>query len=100
MGEIFSLNLRSFDPCQPLVYGFFSYGLLQFWRELILYSFLNQTSLNLFIVVVKFLQAMLINNDLHMLDEMYGKSVEVHTSNKDLHLQLDSCKLHLNLFSR
>ncbi|KAD3641546.1 hypothetical protein R6Q59_004164 [Mikania micrantha] len=66
----------SFDPDKPLVSGF-----LQFLRALILYGYLIPISLYVSIEVVKFLQAMLINNDLHLFDEMSGKSVEARTSN-------------------
>ncbi|KAI3728061.1 hypothetical protein L6452_16689 [Arctium lappa] len=66
----------SFDPDKPLISGF-----LQFLRALILYGYLIPISLYVSIEVVKFLQAMLINNDLHLFDEMSGKSVESRTSN-------------------
>ncbi|KAI3501644.1 hypothetical protein L1887_29567 [Cichorium endivia] len=66
----------SFDPDKPLISGF-----LQFLRALILYGYLIPISLYVSIEVVKFLQAMLINNDLHLFDEMSGKSVEARTSN-------------------
>ncbi|CAH1442209.1 unnamed protein product [Lactuca virosa] len=60
----------SFDPDKPLISGF-----LQFLRALILYGYLIPISLYVSIEVVKFLQAMLINNDLQLFDEMSGKSV-------------------------
>ncbi|CAH1415133.1 unnamed protein product [Lactuca virosa] len=66
----------SFDPNKPLISGF-----LQFLRALILYGYLIPISLYVSIEVVKFLQAMLINNDLQLFDEMSGKSVEARTSN-------------------
>ncbi|PWA97906.1 P-type ATPase, HAD-like domain protein [Artemisia annua] len=66
----------SFDPDKPLISGF-----LQFLRALILYGYLIPISLYVSIEVVKFLQAMLINNDQHLFDEMSGKSVEARTSN-------------------
>ncbi|KAJ9549620.1 hypothetical protein OSB04_022163 [Centaurea solstitialis] len=66
----------SFDPDKPLISGF-----LQFLRALILYGYLIPISLYVSIEVVKFLQAMLINNDLQLFDEMSGKSVESRTSN-------------------
>ncbi|XP_071694162.1 probable phospholipid-transporting ATPase 4 [Rutidosis leptorrhynchoides] len=66
----------SFDPDNPLVSGF-----LQFLRALILYGYLIPISLYVSIEVVKFLQAMLINNDQHLFDELSGRSVEARTSN-------------------
>ncbi|KAK9052922.1 hypothetical protein SSX86_029552 [Deinandra increscens subsp. villosa] len=66
----------SFDPGNPLVSGF-----LQFLRALILYGYLIPISLYVSIEVVKFLQAMLINNDQDLFDEVSGKSVEARTSN-------------------
>ncbi|CAH1428136.1 unnamed protein product [Lactuca virosa] len=48
---------------------------------LILYGYLIPISLYVSIEVVKFLQAMLINNDLQLFDQMSGKSVEARTSN-------------------
>ncbi|KAJ0824495.1 putative P-type phospholipid transporter [Helianthus annuus] len=66
----------SFDPGNPLVSGF-----LQFLRALILYGYLIPISLYVSIEVVKFLQAMLINNDQHLFDETSGKKVEARTSN-------------------
>ncbi|GJW69636.1 probable phospholipid-transporting ATPase 4 [Tanacetum coccineum] len=50
-------------------------------RALILYGYLIPISLYVSIEVVKFLQAMLINNDQHLFDDMSGKSVEARTSN-------------------
>nr|XP_043639863.1 probable phospholipid-transporting ATPase 4 [Erigeron canadensis] len=66
----------SFDPDNPLVSGF-----LQFLRALILYGYLIPISLYVSIEVVKFLQAMLINNDQHLFDELSGRSVKARTSN-------------------
>ncbi|XP_076912027.1 putative phospholipid-transporting ATPase 4 [Bidens hawaiensis] len=66
----------SFNPDKRIVSG-----VLQFLRGLILYGYLIPISLYVSIEVVKFLQAMLINNDLHLFDEMSGKSVEARTSN-------------------
>ncbi|GJY32474.1 probable phospholipid-transporting ATPase 4, partial [Tanacetum coccineum] len=65
-----------FDPDKPLISGF-----LQLLRALILYGYLIPISLYVSIEVVKFLQAMLINNDQHLFDDMSGKSVEARTSN-------------------
>ncbi|KAL7602775.1 hypothetical protein Lser_V15G15756 [Lactuca serriola] len=66
----------SFDPDKPIISGF-----LQFLRALILYGYLIPISLYVSIEVVKFFQAMLMNNDLQLFDEMSGKSVEARTSN-------------------
>ncbi|GKA65963.1 probable phospholipid-transporting ATPase 4 [Tanacetum coccineum] len=66
----------SFDPDKALMSGF-----LKFLRALILYGYLIPISLYVSIEVVKFLQAMLINNDQHLFDDMSGKSVEARTSN-------------------
>ncbi|KAF6171849.1 hypothetical protein GIB67_007370 [Kingdonia uniflora] len=65
-----------FNPKEPLVSG-----LLQFIRALILYGYLIPISLYVSIEVVKVLQAMLINKDIAMYDEMTSKSVEARTSN-------------------
>lgn len=66
----------SFNPTKPLVSGF-----LQFVRALILYGYLIPISLYVSIEVVKVLQAMLINKDLQLYDEVACKSVEARTSN-------------------
>ncbi|KAF9593551.1 hypothetical protein IFM89_024169 [Coptis chinensis] len=54
---------------------------LQFIRALILYDYLIPISLYVSIEVVKVLQAMLINKDREMYDEVTNKSVEARTSN-------------------
>ncbi|XP_062093631.1 probable phospholipid-transporting ATPase 4 [Humulus lupulus] len=56
-------------------------GLLQFIRALILYGYLIPISLYVSIEVVKVLQAMLINKDMEMYDEVSCKSVHARTSN-------------------
>ncbi|POO03252.1 P-type ATPase, subfamily IV [Trema orientale] len=56
-------------------------GLLQFIRALILYGYLIPISLYVSIEVVKVLQAMLINKDVEMYDEVSCKSVHARTSN-------------------
>ncbi|KAM7500349.1 hypothetical protein LguiA_024763 [Lonicera macranthoides] len=67
---------RFFNPSKPTFSGF-----LQFVRALILYGYLIPISLYVSIEVVKVLQAMLINKDLLMYDEVTCKSVEARTSN-------------------
>ncbi|KAL4569703.1 hypothetical protein LXL04_025345 [Taraxacum kok-saghyz] len=66
----------SFDPTTPL-----KSTVLLFLRALILYGYLIPVSLYVSIEVVKFIQALLINNDLELFDELTGKSVEARTSN-------------------
>ncbi|XP_030479940.1 probable phospholipid-transporting ATPase 4 [Cannabis sativa] len=56
-------------------------GLLQFLRALILYGYLIPISLYVSIEVVKVLQAMLINKDMEMYDEVSCNSVHARTSN-------------------
>ncbi|KAL5715782.1 P-type phospholipid transporter [Ranunculus cassubicifolius] len=56
-------------------------GGLQFIRALILYGYLIPISLYVSIEVVKVLQAMLINNDIELYDEVTCKSVKARTSN-------------------
>ncbi|CAI9783514.1 unnamed protein product [Fraxinus pennsylvanica] len=65
-----------FDPSDPVLSCF-----LQFLRSLILYGYLIPISLYVSIEIVKVLQAMLINKDLGMYDEMTGKTVKARTSN-------------------
>ncbi|XP_057812071.1 probable phospholipid-transporting ATPase 4 [Salvia miltiorrhiza] len=65
-----------FDPNNPTLSGF-----LQFVKALMLYGYLIPISLYVSIEVVKVLQAMMINNDLAMYDEVTGKAVEARTSN-------------------
>lgn len=65
-----------FDPSDLVLSG-----LLQFIRSLILYGYLIPISLYVSIEIVKVLQAMLINKDLGMYDEITGKTVEARTSN-------------------
>lgn len=65
-----------FNPSNGLVSG-----LLQFMRALILYGYLIPISLYVSIEVVKVLQAMLINKDMEMYDEVSCKSVRARTSN-------------------
>ncbi|KAK9093590.1 hypothetical protein Syun_028501 [Stephania yunnanensis] len=65
-----------FDPTKPL-----SSGALQLIRALILYGYLIPISLYVSIEIVKVLQAMLINKDIEMYDEVTCKSVEARTSN-------------------
>lgn len=66
----------SFDPSKPVVSC-----LLQFIRALVLYGYLIPISLYVSIEVVKVLQAMLINKDQKMYDEVTDKAVEARTSN-------------------
>lgn len=66
----------SFDPSSPLSSGF-----LQFVGALILYGYLIPISLYVSIEIVKVLQALLINRDLEMFDELTSKSVVARTSN-------------------
>ncbi|KAK4361406.1 hypothetical protein RND71_020358 [Anisodus tanguticus] len=66
----------SFDPSKPVVSC-----LLQFIRDLVLYGYLIPISLYVSIEVVKVLQAMLINKDQNMYDDVTDKSVEARTSN-------------------
>ncbi|XP_076928087.1 putative phospholipid-transporting ATPase 7 [Bidens hawaiensis] len=66
----------SFNPDKALVSW-----VLQFLLALILYGYLIPISLYVSIEVVKFLQALIINNDLQLFDERSGKSVEARTSN-------------------
>lgn len=54
---------------------------LQFVRALILYGYLIPISLYVSIEVVKVLQAMLINKDIELYDEVTCKSVQTRTSN-------------------
>ncbi|KAL5577898.1 hypothetical protein UlMin_019597 [Ulmus minor] len=65
-----------FNPSKSLKSGF-----LQFIRALILYGYLIPISLYVSIEVVKVLQAMLINKDINMYDEVSCKSVQARTSN-------------------
>ncbi|KAH7837035.1 hypothetical protein Vadar_008720 [Vaccinium darrowii] len=65
-----------FNPKSPL-----SSGLLHFVGALILYGYLIPISLYVSIEVVKVLQALLINKDAEMYDEVTDKSVEAQTSN-------------------
>ncbi|PQQ13305.1 hypothetical protein Pyn_01681 [Prunus yedoensis var. nudiflora] len=65
-----------FNPSKPEVSGF-----LQFIRALILYGYLIPISLYVSIEVVKVLQAMLINKDIELYDEVTHKSVQTRTSN-------------------
>lgn len=78
----------SFNPDEPLVSGFF-----QFLRALVLYGYLIPVSLYVSIEVVKIIQAMHINNDEHLFDEFFGRSVEARTSN--LNEELGQVKLVL-----
>ena len=65
-----------FRPSKYLVSGLF-----QFIRALIMYGYLIPISLYVSIEVVKVLQAMLINKDIEMYDEVSCKSVHARTSN-------------------
>ncbi|XP_004295474.1 PREDICTED: putative phospholipid-transporting ATPase 4 [Fragaria vesca subsp. vesca] len=65
-----------FKLSKPQVSGFF-----QFVRALILYGYLIPISLYVSIEVVKVLQAMLINKDIELYDEVTCKSVQTRTSN-------------------
>ncbi|XVE51714.1 hypothetical protein DITRI_Ditri02bG0063300 [Diplodiscus trichospermus] len=56
-------------------------AILQFIRAIILYGYLIPISLYVSIEVVKVLQAMLINRDVEMYDEVTCKSVQARTSN-------------------
>lgn len=67
---------RFYKPSKPFVSGF-----SQFIRALILYGYLIPISLYVSIEVVKVLQAMLINKDMELYDEVTGKSVRARTSN-------------------
>ncbi|KAJ0016643.1 hypothetical protein Pint_11592 [Pistacia integerrima] len=67
---------RYFNPSNPVVSA-----ILQFIRALILYGYLIPISLYVSIEVVKVLQAMLINKDIEMYDEVTCKSVKARTSN-------------------
>ncbi|KAG5621972.1 hypothetical protein H5410_007190 [Solanum commersonii] len=66
----------SFNPSKPVLSW-----LLQFIRALVLYGYLIPISLYVSIEVVKVLQAMLINKDQKMYDDVTDKSVEARTSN-------------------
>ncbi|WMV15425.1 hypothetical protein MTR67_008810 [Solanum verrucosum] len=66
----------SFNPSMPVLSW-----LLQFIRALVLYGYLIPISLYVSIEVVKVLQAMLINKDQKMYDDVTDKSVEARTSN-------------------
>ncbi|XP_016559309.2 probable phospholipid-transporting ATPase 4 [Capsicum annuum] len=66
----------SFNPSKPVVSC-----LLQFIRALVLYGYLIPISLYVSIEVVKVLQAMLINKDQKMYDNVTDKSAEARTSN-------------------
>ncbi|EXB75145.1 Putative phospholipid-transporting ATPase 5 [Morus notabilis] len=65
-----------FNPSSVLVSG-----LLQFLRAIILYGYLIPISLYVSIEVVKVLQALLINKDTQMYDDVSCKSVRARTSN-------------------
>lgn len=66
----------SYKPSKPYISCF-----LQFVRALILYGYLIPISLYVSIEVVKVLQAMLINKDMELYDEVTCKSVQARTSN-------------------
>lgn len=65
-----------FNPLNPVISGF-----QQFIRAFILYGYLIPISLYVSIEVVKVLQAMFINKDIEMYDQVTCKSVEARTSN-------------------
>ncbi|XP_072978047.1 probable phospholipid-transporting ATPase 4 [Typha angustifolia] len=65
-----------YDPKKPVVSGIF-----HLVTALILYGYLIPISLYVSIEVVKVLQAMFINNDLHMYDEDTGNPAQARTSN-------------------
>ncbi|KAL2534070.1 putative phospholipid-transporting ATPase 4 [Abeliophyllum distichum] len=65
-----------FNPNKPMVSGF--YHLI---TALMLYGYLIPISLYVSIEVVKVLQAMFINHDIHMYDEETGTPAEARTSN-------------------
>ncbi|XWS16069.1 hypothetical protein CRYUN_Cryun34aG0053800 [Craigia yunnanensis] len=67
---------KFFNPSKPV-----KSAILQFIRALILYGYLIPISLYVSIEVVKVLQAMLINKDIEMYDEVTSKSVQARTSN-------------------
>ncbi|OMO70467.1 Cation-transporting P-type ATPase [Corchorus capsularis] len=67
---------KFFNPSKPVKSAF-----LQFIRAIILYGYLIPISLYVSIEVVKVLQAMLINKDVEMYDEVTCKSVKARTSN-------------------
>ncbi|CAI9114972.1 OLC1v1015801C1 [Oldenlandia corymbosa var. corymbosa] len=67
---------QSFDPSN-VVRSFFC----QLVRALILYGYLIPISLYVSVEVVKVLQAMFINKDLRMFDDLTGKAVVARTSN-------------------
>ncbi|KAL3639779.1 putative phospholipid-transporting ATPase 4 [Castilleja foliolosa] len=65
-----------YDPTKPLVSGF--YHLI---TALILYGYLIPISLYVSIEVVKVLQALFMNRDIHMYDEETGTPAQARTSN-------------------
>lgn len=67
---------KFFDPSKPV-----KSAILQFIRALILYGYLIPISLYVSIEFVKVLQAMLIDKDIEMYDEVSDKSVQARTSN-------------------
>lgn len=69
-------NDSFFNSSKPVISGF-----VQFIRALILYGYLIPISLYVSIEVVKVLQAVLINKDAQLYDELTSKSVEARTSN-------------------
>ncbi|KAI9198313.1 hypothetical protein LWI28_013685 [Acer negundo] len=80
MAEWWYLRLQHddqfFNPSKPVL----SF-IVQFVRALMLYGYLIPISLYVSIEVVKVLQAMLINKDIQMYDEVTCRSVEARTSN-------------------
>lgn len=67
---------KDFNPSNPVVSA-----ILQFVRALILYGYLIPISLYVSIEVVKVLQAMIINKDVEMYDDVTCQSVKARTSN-------------------
>ncbi|GFY97169.1 ATPase E1-E2 type family protein [Actinidia rufa] len=70
------VDSKLYDPTQPALSGLF-----HLITALILYGYLIPISLYVSIEVVKVLQAMFINQDIHMYDEETGTPAQARTSN-------------------
>ncbi|PSS18074.1 Phospholipid-transporting ATPase [Actinidia chinensis var. chinensis] len=70
------VDSKLYDPTQPALSGLF-----HLVTALILYGYLIPISLYVSIEVVKVLQAMFINQDIHMYDEETGTPAQARTSN-------------------
>ncbi|KAK3037101.1 hypothetical protein RJ639_029943, partial [Escallonia herrerae] len=82
VGDVVKINKNEYFPSDLLLLSSsYEDGFLQFVRALILYGYLIPISLYVSIELVKVLQAMLINKDLQMYDEISSKFVEARTSN-------------------